>query len=151
MDERTLQERVQRIEQFLHNDLGLPEYHREDIGIDLSGREQAQFSNCKKTIVGVAGKWGAQPGCGSDARDRTSLEEILTQLTSVAEHGEVIAGRLEDMGNRVYGPTPEEDRGKSDIAQTPEALVDRLFLACARLDHLVARLENAQERVCRIA
>jgi hypothetical protein len=84
-------------------------------------------------------------------RDRTSLEEILQQLACTTEHGEVIVGRLEDMNNRVFGYLPEDGMERGDVAKMPEALVDQLFIACARLSVLMGRLENAQVRACRIA
>jgi hypothetical protein len=157
MIERTLSERVERIEKSLCL----------DAFASATGSAQ-QYAGCDRVVwagenSGVISTEAAEKqrhyerseaaqGGANQARDRTSLEEILKQLTCLSEFGEMVVGRLEDMGDRVYGSMPQEASGaKASASAPPEALVDRLFLACNRLSVLMSRFESAQTRVCRIA
>lgn len=151
MNERTLSERVARIEKSLC------------MGAFASATGSAQqYAGCDRVVwaeenSGVISTEAAEKqrnyerATKAEVRDRTSLEEILQQLTNLSEFGEMTVERLEDMADRVYGPMPQEASGTAGGVNPPIPLVDRLFLACNRLSVLMSRFETAQTRVCRIA
>jgi hypothetical protein len=138
-DERTLTERVECIEKFLHNDLGLGD----------------ENSMCDRAVTGQRhvneDKLERHIERATKSPEQTAFEEIINRIQSGTDRVCMIASKLEEIGNRVLGPIPENAEGAGGVAKiSPDGTLDHTFIALNWLDQTLCRLHAAAARLERI-
>jgi hypothetical protein len=138
-DERTLTERLERVENIL----------------SLSGFGGDEYSACDRAVTG-------QRHVSEDKLERhieragntaapgpTSFEEIVNRIQTSTDRICMIASKLEEIGNRVFGPVPEEAAGLG-AERKPDGMLDHTFISLNYLDMALCRLHTAAARLERI-
>lgn len=164
MDDRTLTERVGRLEQFLG--LGGEDVMRDEGDKTTQRRREDHLSD--GAVLGVAGRGtNAQssisrkppPGktcfdvfydksLGDDKTERnTSFEEIIQRVQMSTDrilHGE---GKLKKIGDRILGVLPEGAERDGEEARGPNGTLEHAITALNILDGAIQRLEIAAARL----
>jgi hypothetical protein len=83
-------------------------------------------------------------------------EEIVKRLSDSAARLNDVASKIEDHGNRLFGPRPEAGCGSGDGGENiskrvePQGIVDYLYIALASVDDAIARTASAHARISRV-
>lgn len=141
-DERTLTERLSTVEKFLAS-IGLGDFGMRDEG-DMLGCGQRHVNEDK--LEGHLERAGnsVQPP------SPTSFEEIVNRIQTGTDRICMIANKLEEIGNRVYGTVPEEAAGLGGAERKPDGMLDHTFIALNWLDQALCRLHAAAARLERV-
>lgn len=144
MDERTLTERVQRIEQMLS--LGG--------GAENPGKQSAvtQQRHVNEILSDRATDKLEMHRERATATPRaTAFEEIMNRIHSGTERVHMIATGIEEIGNRVFGSVPQQaDDTDAQNQRKPDGMLEHTFDVLNRLDYALSRLHSAAARIERI-
>jgi hypothetical protein len=149
----TLTERVERLEQITRT-LGL------DTGPDQDFNDQ--FSKCEDSVISRSiGRRGYSETAGlmpeqvdRRLRDKISaegpaLEEILKRVYDLGQHADVLGIKLQSVGDRAFGPRPEE-AGSGGVEARPEAVLDQINIALSYVANRLHRIEDEANRLSRL-
>lgn len=159
MEDRTLTERVQRVERILaFAGIG---------GEEFSGCDQAVTGADAVHMLGMDKSFFAASSAENTQRFRneslsarikteqppqhTAFEEIIHRIHTATDRILRQACALEDIGSRILGSLPEDATGKDGgEARGPDGTLDQTHEALNGLDYACARLEAAALRLERI-
>lgn len=140
MDERTLIERIERVEQILSlSGFGGKEFlGTADVGEDCSAQQVFNRERSKRIDRPT-----------DQTQKCTGLEEIINRIQGSTERVYIITRKLKEVGDRVLGADPE-DAGGGEAASKPDGTLDHTFFVLNMLDHALCRLHEASARLERI-
>lgn len=75
------------------------------------------------------------------------LDEFTNRVRAATAHASLILDRVTSLGDRAFGVQPEAGEASDKAGISQEGAVDRVFLALADLDAVLARLEHAENRI----
>jgi hypothetical protein len=140
MDERTLTERIERVEQLL----------------SLSGFGGEEFTGTagedkyRATQDVVNRRLSERIERPTDQTQKcTSLEEIVNRIQGSTERVYIMTRKLREIGDRVLGAEAEETGGGAELSK-PDGTLEHVFFVLNILDQALARLHEQSARVERI-
>lgn len=162
---RTLTERVQRLEQYFIDNLDMRD---EDQAL---GEGFARFAKEVRRGDDMRDE-GAKPipGRGTQAKFNENhssreynykqsaatnqpfektlvLEEILQRILMATDNAAEIAGRIEGHGNRYFGPPPMGGDEEENKRSEPRGSIEHMLVALDNLDSTLSRLSVAYSRI----
>lgn len=152
MEDRTLTERVQRLEGMMG--IACEENSARDqvatgvTGEDIQRRYNARVSrriDRDHAKVGACHREHASP-----STQQTALEEVISRIQSSTNRILERACVLEAIGNRIMGSFPEEKTETADGSRGSEGTLDHTHLALDGLDYACSRLDAAALRLGRV-
>lgn len=140
-DERTLTERLERVENILSlSGFGGDECTAEKL--EAAGQQRIPFNHDKVE---------RHMERATKSPEQTAFEEIINRIQNGTDRVCMIASKLEEIGNRVLGPIPENAEGAGGVAKiSPDGTLDHTFIALNWLDQTLCRLHAAAARLERI-
>lgn len=136
MDKPTILERVERIEKFIEGEQVYAKQQADPYIADFDAKIGRNFRD-------TPGKAAAASGC-----EQTALEAIINRIQGSTDYVRMIAGKIEEIGERVMGQLPSEPVQSMDAVNVnPDGTLDHTHIALSGLDQALARLHVAALRL----
>jgi hypothetical protein len=109
---------------------------------DHFASQQADALKVKQHFADQARQFEAQ------TQPPTAFEDLMSRIQHCTDRVIGVSARLEEIGNRIYGPNEEEGAlGVPACNVNPDGMLDHTLLALNWLDGALSRLERAEMRL----